>query len=282
MYVAGDREALIAGSQWDLKPFNLIRPRSLPEAVSAMAAEPDPVPYAGGTDMVAALREARRIGSLVWLRDLDELRGVREADGHLSIGALLTHADGANNEALQAIPGFAAAWSRIATVRIRWTATIGGNLMARRTRYEMSILLTALDARLRFATAEGEVLARPLDIWTGDVPARALLARIELPLDGAPRLDYERSMRPTTTQALCIRDDAGARRGRAVIATEYLPPFAFDVDPGAGGGAAGIAETAFEALPADFQDPAVGNTYLRKAGAVFLKRQMLRLGAADA
>ena len=273
---------LIAASYRDVPPFPVIAPATVDDAVAAMADAEAPVPYAGGTDLCGAVREGKPIGTLIWLKRLDELRGVRVADGALSIGALTTHAEGAASDATAAVPGLAEAWSKLGKMRIRLSGTAGGNLMARHTRYEMSILLTALGGAAHFASAAGEAGLTPAEIWDRAEPPRSLLTRLSIPLAAGLRLDYDRSLRPMMTQALTLwRDGAGRARGRAVIATEYLPPFAIDLDL-AGTDAKGIAAAAFDALPADFADPASGNAWLRRAGAAILARQLARMEAARA
>ena len=273
---------LIAASYRDIQPFPVILPETVNEAVAAMADAEAPVPYAGGTDLCGAVREGKPVGTLVWLKRLDELRGVRMEGGTLSIGALTTHAEGAASDAAGAVPGLPDAWSKLGKIRIRLSGTAGGNLMARHTRYEMSILLTALGGAARFASAEGEADLSPADIWDRAEPARALLTRLSIPLAADLRLDYDRTLRPLMTQALALwTDGAGGAQGRAVIATEYLRPVALDLDL-TGTDAKGIAAAAYEALPDDFADPASGNEWLRRAGAAVLARQLVRQGAARA
>ena len=271
---------LIAASYRDVPPFPVIAPASVEEAVAAMADAEAPVPYAGGTDLCGAVREGKEIGTLIWLKRLEELRGVQAEDGALFVGALTTHAGGAGADAAGAIPGLAEALSKLGKMRIRLSGTAGGNLMARHTRYEMSILLTALGGTAHFASAEGEADLTAADIWERAEPPRSLLTRLSIPLAGDLRLDYDRSLRPLMTQALARWTDISGRpQGRAVIATEYLRPFALDLEL-AGTDAKGIAAAAYEALPADFADPASGNDWLRRAGAAILARQLARLEAA--
>lgn len=273
---------LIAASYRDIPPFPVIAPASVDEAVAAIADTEAPVPYAGGTDLCGAVREGKPIGTLVWLKRLDELRGVRVEGGGLSIGALTTHAEGAASDATAAVPGLAEAWSKLGKMRIRLSGTAGGNLMARHTRYEMSILLTALGGTARFASAGGEADLTPREIWDLAEPPRSLLTHLSIPLATGLRLDYDRSLRPLMTQALALwGDGAGKARGRAVVATEYLRPVALDLDL-SGNDAKGIAAAAYDALPDDFADPASGNAWLRRAGAAVLARQLVRQEAARA
>lgn len=258
----------IAHSQADLPPLPLYRPDTVEEAVRALGEAPAPAAiYAGGTDFFARLREGDAPGALVWIDRLEELRRIEAGKDALHIGALTTHFEAVAHPALEAVPGLAAAWRKIATVRIRRQATLGGNLMALRPRYELSILLSALGATARMAGAAGTRDIPVEDLWEADLLAHPLLVSVTIPLGGRPRLDYERSMRPTFTQALAMRDDGW----RLVMATEYLRPWLHDLAPGSD------PAEATAALPADYADLAVGRDHMARAGAAFLKRQIQRL-----
>jgi len=166
----------VAMTPADLPPVPLYRPGSLADAVAALASAPAPAAiYAGGTDFFAGLRQGAAPASLIWVASVPEMRGIRRAADALVIGALTTHDAAWRAPELDAIPGLAAAWRRIATVRIRRHATLGGNLMARRPRYEMSILLTALGAVARLAGPGGTTDLPVQDIWQADLSAHPLL-----------------------------------------------------------------------------------------------------------
>ena len=276
MYKAPNH-GLIAGTARDLKPFVLHRPGTIADAVAMLgSATTDVVAYAGGTDLCAAWREGKQVSELVWLKDLDELSHISIVQDALHIGALVTHHQGAGHDALKTVPGFGQAWSKIATVRVRFSATIGGNLMARRTSHEMAIILAAVDARLAVATAAGVREIETASLFETAALDGGLLTHIIIPLKGRPRLDYERALRPTMTRALGLWTGAdGQRRGRAVMATKYLPPHCLELNFSA----ADIAAEALASLPDGYQDPAVGNAYLRQVGKVILRRQLARMGA---
>src|SRR5262249_190720 len=108
-------------------------------------------------------------------------------------------------------------------VRIRYRATMGGNLMARSPRYEMSALLTALNARLMFLNGEEEIVGAPGDLWSGTISERALLTDIAIPLQDHLAFFYDRTLRPTMTLALGIARGRDLE-GRVVLATEHRPP----------------------------------------------------------
>ena len=265
---------LVATTQGGLAPFALYRPRTLSEARAAMSSAPRPVAlYAGGTDFFASVREGLQPASLIWLAGIAELSAAEADADWLTLGSGLSHEEAVRHPALVAVPGLAQAWGRIATVRIRRHATLGGNLMARRPRYELSILLSALCARARLATSTG-MLELPVEaLWDLDEPA--LLISVAIPLAGAPRLDYARDLRPLCTQALCLRAPAASRlpERRLAVATEHLRPWITEPAPGA------APEEVFAALPSDFADPAAGRGWLARAGAAQYERQRARLEA---
>jgi len=187
-------------------------------------------------------------------------------DGALVIGAGVTHYDGARHDLVRSVlPGFAQAWARLANVRVRMSATIGGNVTARRTRYEAAILLSALGAQLQFAAPQGEVSMACENIWSATLPQGALLYEIRIPLRDGLALDYERSMRPVMTQALAL-DAAG--QGRLVTATEFTRPRVLDVQ--AAGGPPVYT-------PYAAGDPVAGDRYLNHVAQVFSVRQFERL-----
>ncbi|KAA2312412.1 hypothetical protein DL237_17495 [Pseudooceanicola sediminis] len=256
----------VARTPADLAPMPLYRPETISEALAALHESGGTI-YAGGTDFFAGVRQGLSPKALIWVAAIAEMKGCTIDSNGLHMGALNTHDESVAAPELDAVPGLAEAWSKIATVRIRHQATLGGNLMARRERYELSILLTALGATARMVGPELQVDMPVQDLWQADLEKTPLLASITIPLDNAPMLAYERSMRPTFTQALCRRGQAL----RCVMATEWLQPWFKDAPLDADAG------QMMSGLPADFHDPAVSRAHLVRAGSVFLKRQIARL-----
>jgi carbon-monoxide dehydrogenase medium subunit len=163
----------------------------------------------------------------------------------------------------QHLPSLAHPWSRIANVRIRFSATLGGNLMARRTRYEGAILLTALGARMRLRWAAGETEIPVQDLWTADLPRAALLTTVVIPLRRGLRLDYARELRPIMTQA--VEDNAP---GRVVTATEYVIPRLRRLNS--------VDAASVEGEIA-LDDPVTSTAYLARVSQTLLERQLKRM-----
>ena len=262
----------IATSFRTIAPFRLYQPRSVAEVANILTSEERaPTLLAGGTDLCAQFNEGLSPQVVVSLKKIEALRQILVEDGCLSIGACVTHGAGSANELVRArLPGFADAWRQIANVRIRMVASLGGNLMAARARYEAPILIAALGATLRFH-----------DSNSGG--GRRLLEAIDVPLRDERFFYYDRSLRPVMTVAVCIeRARAGeGLSGRVVVGTEYCAPVTLDLDldgcaaiPDCPSRAHDIAERSFAKLPADFADEVTSNRYLRHAGRVLLARAL--------
>jgi 4-hydroxybenzoyl-CoA reductase subunit beta len=102
--------------------------RSAMDAVAALADQPEAMFLAGGTDVGPKLtRRQATPPLLVSLRRVEALRGI-EVNGELTIGAMTTLRDMANEPRLRSHHALVRAVSQIATPLIRNTATIGGNL----------------------------------------------------------------------------------------------------------------------------------------------------------
>ncbi len=110
-----------------------VRAKSTNDAIDRLSAGGAWV-HAGGTDLLGCLHDGIfEGGTIVSLRDLDELRGIeRTTDGGLRIGAMTTITEVATNiHVLSRYPGLAQAASAIAIPQLRNQGTIGGNLCQR-------------------------------------------------------------------------------------------------------------------------------------------------------
>ncbi len=276
---------LIPTSARSLPKLKLYEPRTVAEALDALGRAANPVLLSGGTDLVARFNEGLSPGELINLAHVAELRTVSADARYLRIGAAVTHGAGCSHPTVrEGAPGFAHAWSRISNPRIRFRATLGGNLMALRPRYEGALLLSAIGAELEFASTAGASKLAAADLWAGRIPPRSLLTAITIDTGGLAWYAYERSMRPLITLAACLRrpvDGGGAGwRLRCAVGTEYLHPALLELNlPGTelreiASAAKDIADQAFTQLPSDFFDPVATRAYCVAAGSVLLARQL--------
>ncbi|MEW2723763.1 FAD binding domain-containing protein [Streptomyces albidoflavus] len=260
---------LVAPSQRTIPPFSLSRPATLAEAVTA-GSRPGAVYAQGCSDLFAQFREGLRCDTLVSLEHLPELRAVTREGDALRIGAGVAHHDGARDRTVRAtLPGLAEGWGRIANERIRRRATLGGNLMARRTRYEMSVMADALDARLDLLTPEGPRTLTAPALWERAEPPGALLTSVTVPDAAGTWFGYDRSMRPLMTAAVAVRGELV----RLAVGSEYGRPYAVSTVLGAD-----PAEAAAR-LPEEIGDVAGGAPYRRHLAGVLLGRLLGRHAA---
>jgi CO/xanthine dehydrogenase FAD-binding subunit len=112
-------------------PLAIEAPSGVAEAVALLAAEPDRVIIAGGTDLLPAWQSGRsRADRLLSLDRLREVAGAgRTAEGGLFLGAGVTCA--VLVEALEAVlPALARAAAQVGPPCVRNAATLGGNLVS--------------------------------------------------------------------------------------------------------------------------------------------------------
>jgi 4-hydroxybenzoyl-CoA reductase subunit beta len=114
-----------------LPAFNLSRPRSLDEALAALAGDADSQMIAGGTDLLPSMKQGlfspRVLIDLKGLRELDFIRF--DAERGLEIGALTTISALADSALLECdFPVLHEAAKAVASPLLRNMGTLGGNL----------------------------------------------------------------------------------------------------------------------------------------------------------
>ena len=111
--------------------YELRTAADLPGALAALAADPELVPFAGGTDLMVELEPGvQPRGRFLDIRSLDVLRGV-ELDGDaFRIGALTTYSDVREDPRLAAeLPNLVRAARLSGALAIQNRGTIGGNIV---------------------------------------------------------------------------------------------------------------------------------------------------------
>jgi CO/xanthine dehydrogenase FAD-binding subunit len=134
-----------------------LRPRTLDEALRRLEDDPALVPTAGCTDLMVRGPEAlHRMDKVIDLLAIDELRGIREVDGALDIGATTTFSEIRRSAAVRAaFPALAAAASVVGGWQIQNRATLGGNMANASPAGDSLPVLLALDAVVVAAGARG-------------------------------------------------------------------------------------------------------------------------------
>jgi CO/xanthine dehydrogenase FAD-binding subunit len=170
-------------------PFNLLRPKSVDEALGLLQAHGDDAKVlAGGQSLVPLmnfrLAQPRNLIDLNGIRGLDQ---IRFHEPTLSLGAMLRQRDVERSAAVaERLPILHDAIEQVAHPAIRNRGTVGGSLVHADPSAELPLLAIALDAtfHLRSARASRSVAAK--DFYQGylvtDIAADELLVEIDFSL----------------------------------------------------------------------------------------------------
>jgi carbon-monoxide dehydrogenase medium subunit len=131
-----------------MQSFEYRRPTSLADAVSALRAGEDAKVLAGGQSLVPAMKhDLAAPTTLVSLREIPELRGIRRSAATLTLGALTTHAQVAGSPDVRgAIPALAEMAERIGDPQVRNRGSLGGSIAHNDPAADYPAALVALNA----------------------------------------------------------------------------------------------------------------------------------------
>jgi carbon-monoxide dehydrogenase medium subunit len=264
-----------------LPPFRLCRPRNLAEALDAIGEEK--VPYCGGTELLLAMRAGlHRPETLVDIKRLPELSGVRTDDGSVVLGATERHADLAENPLVREhLPMLAGVERAVGNARVRAQGSIGGNLCFAEPKSDVATALVAFSAQVTLAGPGGRRAVAIEDFVAGpyfaDKESDELLVDIRVPIPSrgtrAVYLKYQITERPTVGVAL-VHDTAAGNCRLVVGAVGEVQMLWTFGDP---------REIESEAV-ADELDPTPDLTgserYKRHVAAVFIRRAVGALAVA--
>ncbi len=134
-----------------IRSFDLLQPQSLVEAVELLQKHGDDArAIGGGTTLVILMKQrALHYPYLVDLQTIPGLNHITKENDGIRIGALATHRMVELSPVIrQAVPVVAEAFSHIGNVRVRQTASVGGNLAHADYRLDPPPPLLVLDAQV--------------------------------------------------------------------------------------------------------------------------------------
>ena len=137
--------------------MTVLTPTSLADALAAMAERPDAHVLAGGTDLMVEVNFGhRRPPAVVAIDRVPELRGWRREGDRLRLGAGLTYTrDARAGRWPPSLPALAEAARTVGSPQIRNAGTLGGNLGTCSPAGDALPVLSALDAVVEVASADG-------------------------------------------------------------------------------------------------------------------------------
>src|SRR4029079_16207696 len=138
------------------RPMAVLVARTLPAALTALAAEPDAHVLAGGTDFMVEVSFAhRRPTSVVAVRRVPELQGWSRSGDTLRLGAGLTYTALCAEPLASLVPALAQAARTVGSPQIRNGGTIGGNVGTGSPAGDTLPVLAALDASIELVSVAG-------------------------------------------------------------------------------------------------------------------------------
>jgi aerobic carbon-monoxide dehydrogenase medium subunit len=215
-----------------MKDFAFHTPTTLSEAFGLLETYGEAArPMAGGTALINFLKQGllttEHFVSLEHLPGLSDIR--LESDG-IHIGALARHRDVETSPILrQCAPLLAEVYGRVATVRIRNMATVGGGLAHADPAQDPPLGLIVLDARVRLASSRGERTLPVAELFTDyyetAIQPGELLTEVIVPLQPPAARGVYLKFLPRTEDdyatvavaALAEMDDGACRRVRVAL-----------------------------------------------------------------
>ncbi|MBM4296331.1 MAG: xanthine dehydrogenase family protein subunit M [Deltaproteobacteria bacterium] len=171
--------------------MDYFEPKSLSEATSVLAKHgAEAKVIAGGTDVMVDIKFNEEPAALVNIKKIPNLSGITESGGSIRIGALTTIREVETSAVIrEKLPVLWEAAYQFASLQVRNTATIGGNICRASPSGETLTPLLVLDANAIMAFSDGERAEPVKSFFQGpgksSVGAKGLLTEIEIPLPPA-------------------------------------------------------------------------------------------------
>ena len=153
-----------------MNDFAFHAPTGLKEAADLLAQyDGEGKIMSGGTALMLLLKQSLvQPDHLISLHRVPEARGIEVKDGVLHIGGLVTQREAEQSAVVrEATPLLANAYSRVATVRIRNAATVGGGLAQADPAQDPPASLLVLNASVKVMSSSGERVI-PIEDWFVD------------------------------------------------------------------------------------------------------------------
>jgi carbon-monoxide dehydrogenase medium subunit len=162
-------------------------PKTLSDALSLLVKHgAEAKVIAGGTDVMVDIKFKEEPGSLVNIKKIPGLTGIKENGASLRIGALTTIREIETSALVrEKLPVLWEAAHQFASLQVRNTATIGGNIGRASPSGETLAPLLVLDAKVKLAFADGEKTEPFSGFFQGpgktSMGEKGLLTEIEIP-----------------------------------------------------------------------------------------------------
>lgn len=187
--------------------FDYQRATTVDEALAALSE--DSKILAGGHSLLPAMKlRLNQPGKLIDITRIDALKGIKEEDGEIVIGAATTHGAIAGNELIkQHLPFFVEGASWIGDVQVRNHGTIGGSLAHADPAADWSALVLAADAAIEVQSTRGKRRIQAavffVSMFTTALEEGEIITAIRIPVPPAgTKTTYQKFVQPASRFAI--------------------------------------------------------------------------------
>lgn len=202
--------------------FEYVRLSSVDEAVEALGEYGDDAKLLAGGHSLVPLMKLRLANPSVLL-DLDrvsDLRGIREVDGEIRIGALTTHHELATSSVIASYaPLLGHAASKLGDPQVRHRGTIGGSLAHGDPAGDLCAVLLSMRGAVVVTGPNGEREIAADELFTGfletSIAAREVLTEVRIPSAAGAGWSFQKLSRRALDWAIVGCAVQGRRSGSA-------------------------------------------------------------------
>jgi carbon-monoxide dehydrogenase medium subunit len=268
--------------------FDYQKVKTVDEAIAALS-NGDSKILAGGHSLLPAMKlRLSHPSKLVDIAGIAALKGIKEEDGEIVIGAAATHADIANDNLIKSkLSFFAVGASYIGDVQVRNHGTIGGSLAHADPAADWPALVLAADAFIEVQSSNGKRRIKATDFFTGlfstSLQNGEIITAILVPLPAeGTKTTYQKFVQPASRFAIVGCAVMRSSDGKTNIAFTGVAENAFrdsDAENAVGGNAindASITEAVNAALKGVtvLGDHFASEEYRRHLAKVYLKKAL--------
>lgn len=189
-------------------PFSYSRPASVADAVSILKNDPDAKVVAGGHSLIPAMKLRLAMpGTLVDLRDIDELRGIEVGADTVTIRAMTTYNEIRDNEEVsRLLPALDEGIRVIGDAQVREHGTLVGALVHNDPAADLTAVALALGGSVHAVGPSGE-RDIPLDdffvdLWTTTLEPEEVVTHVSLDRHDGARMAYRKYAHPASGYAV--------------------------------------------------------------------------------
>jgi len=188
--------------------FDYQKVKTIDEAIAALG-DGDGKFLAGGHSLIPAMKlRINRPSKLVDIAGISALKGIKEEDGEIVIGAAVTHAEILNDSVIKnKLPFFNEAAGLIGDLQVRNLGTIGGSIAHADPAADWPALVLAANASIEVQGKTGRRRIKAVEFFTGLFTTSLqegeiiVAIRVPIPADGA-KTSYQKFEQPASRFAI--------------------------------------------------------------------------------